>query len=74
MTEGGDGTFGRSCSEETKQKISIANSGKTASEYTRKLLSEASKNTGQDRKTIANSANGKTKVTKSTKFIWKYKE
>lgn len=43
MTEGGDGTFGRPCSEETKQKISIANSGKTASEYTRKLLSEAGK-------------------------------
>jgi group I intron endonuclease len=43
MTEGGDGTFGRVCTLETRLKISEANKGKEVSEETRKLLSERGK-------------------------------
>lgn len=43
MTEGGDGTFGRVCTLETRLKISEANKGKKVSEETRKLLSERGK-------------------------------
>ena len=50
MTEGGDGTFGRVCTLETRLKISEANKGKEVSEETRKLLSELGKvrTTGRD--------------------------
>lgn len=50
MTEGGDGTFGRVCTLETRLKISEANKGKEVSEETRKLLSERGKvrTTGRD--------------------------
>lgn len=43
MTEGGDGTFGRVQTEETKRKISEANTGRIISEETRQKLSEAGK-------------------------------
>lgn len=43
MTEGGDGTFGRVCTLETRLKISESNKGKEVSEETRKLLSERGK-------------------------------
>lgn len=55
-----------------KKVLQYSLDGKLLAEFD--SISEASKNTGQDRKTIANSANRKTKVTKSTKFIWRYKE
>ena len=50
MTEGGDGTFGRVCTLETRLKISEANKDKEVSEETRKLLSERGKvrTTGRD--------------------------
>lgn len=43
MTEGGDGTFGRVCTLETRLKISEANKDKEVSEETRRLLSERGK-------------------------------
>lgn len=43
LTEGGDGTFGRLHSEETKEKIRQKAIGRKASEETKKKLSEAQK-------------------------------
>lgn len=43
MTEGGDGTFGRSHSEETKEKIRQKAIGRKASEETKKKMSEKRK-------------------------------
>jgi len=40
MTLGGEGTIGRVCSDVTREKISIANSGKKRSQRVKKLLSE----------------------------------
>ena len=43
MTDGGDGAYGVLVSEETRQKISEANKGKTRSDETRQKISEARK-------------------------------
>jgi hypothetical protein len=43
LTNGGDGTPGRVCSEETKKKISESNKGKKISEETKKKISESNK-------------------------------
>ena len=43
MTEGGDGTFGRTLSEETKEKIRQKAIGRKASEETKKKMSELRK-------------------------------
>lgn len=43
LTEGGDGTFGRLHSEETKEKIRQKAIGRKASEETKKKMSEAQK-------------------------------
>lgn len=45
-TMGGDGTVGRICSEETKRKISLANSGKVRSDEFIEYLRESNKGEG----------------------------
>lgn len=50
LTEGGDGTFGRMHSEETKEKIRQKALGRKASEETRKKMSEARKGVVSDKK------------------------
>jgi len=44
LTDGGDGTFGRIFSEETKKKLSIAAKNRRASETTKEILRKASPN------------------------------
>ena len=50
LTEGGDGTFGRLHSEETKEKIRQKALGRKASEETKKKMSEARKGKCSDKK------------------------
>lgn len=45
MTDGGDGVFGRVCSEETKRKLSLSNKGKKLSEETKLKISLGKKGT-----------------------------
>ncbi len=49
LTEGGDGTFGRMHSEETKEKIRQKALGRKASEETRKKMSESRKGKCSDK-------------------------
>lgn len=64
MTEGGDGTFGRSHSEETKDKIRQKALGRKVSEDTKKKLSQIHKLNYSDahRKAIAESNAKRTKA------------
>ena len=55
MTEGGDGTFGRSHSEETKEKIRQKAIGREIDELTRAKLSEAGKVRTENREAYWNS-------------------
>lgn len=50
LTEGGDGTFGRLHSEETKEKIRQKALGRKASEETKKKMSESRKGKCSDKK------------------------
>ena len=50
LTEGGDGTFGRTHSEETKEKIRQKALGRKISEETRKKMSEARKGVVSEKK------------------------
>lgn len=50
LTEGGDGTFGRMHSEETKEKIRQKALGRKASEETKKKMSEARKGAVSEKK------------------------
>lgn len=50
LTEGGDGTFGRSHSEETKEKIRQKALGRIASEETKKRMSETRKGKTSDKR------------------------
>ena len=50
LTEGGDGTFGRLHSEETKNKIRLKALGRKASEETRRKMSESRKGKCSDKK------------------------
>lgn len=63
MTEGGDGTFGRKHSEETKEKIRQKALGRKASEETRQRMSEFRKAnyTEEHRKAVAESNAKRTK-------------
>ncbi len=44
LTDGGDGTFGRIFSEETKKKLSIAAKNRKATDFTKEILRKASPN------------------------------
>lgn len=57
MTEGGDGTFGRTHSEETKEKIRQKAIGREVTEATRLKLSEAGKVITEAREAYRNSGN-----------------
>lgn len=46
MTDGGEGSFGRECKQESKDKIAAGNRGKVYSEETRKKWSELRKGSG----------------------------
>lgn len=63
MTEGGDGTFGRKHSEETKEKIRQKALGRKASEETKQKMSEAHKTNYSEnhRKAVAESNAKRTK-------------
>lgn len=63
-TWGGEGTSGRMCKDITKERISIANKGKshTQTEYTKKIISKklrAYKKTDEHKKNIANALKGR---------------
>jgi group I intron endonuclease len=79
MTEGGDGTFGRCHTEETKEKIRQKAIGREVTEATRLKLSEAGKIITEARKAYRNSGNiGSSRkkpvlqYTKDGKFITEY--
>jgi len=80
MTEGGDGTFGRTHSEETKEKIRQKAIGREVTEATRLKLSEAGKVITEAREAYRNSGNiGSSRrkpvlqYTKDGKFISEYR-
>lgn len=61
MTDGGDGGAGIVMSEETKHKLSIANTGRVRSEYTRTKISNARKGmtfTQEHKKNISDALKG----------------
>lgn len=79
MTEGGDGTFGRCHTEETKEKIRQKAIGREVTEATRLKLSEAGKIITEAREAYRNSGNiGSSRrkpvlqYTKDGKFISEY--
>lgn len=80
MTEGGDGTFGRCHTEETKEKIRQKAIGREVTEATRLKLSEAGKIITEAREAYRNSGNiGSSRrkpvlqYTKDGKFISEYR-
>lgn len=80
MTEGGDGTFGRCHTEETKEKIRQNAIGREVTEATRLKLSEAGKIITEAREAYRNSGNiGSSRrkpvlqYTKDGKFISEYR-
>ena len=66
MTDGGEGSLGLICSEETRQKRSEAMKGKTISEETKLKMSEAKKNMSDETKQkIGEAAKGRTHLDES---------
>lgn len=79
LTEGGDGTFGRMHSEETKEKIRQKAIGRKASDETKRILSEAhlgkcSEKQKEHLRTLARKHKGKRvfQYTTSLEFIAEY--
>lgn len=72
-TDGGDGSYNVVISEETRLKISIANTGSKRSNETKKKMSEAAKGrvfTAETRLKMSNSAKNKTMTEEHKNKLW----